>query len=1021
MLIRLIFVSLLLLAGAFAADTSVVIDGVTGNNVYPAGAPWDSLNDLRCEARIHDMQNLPSAGNFQRIWECGGIAFKYGLTGTTNIAAEMSSALVQLDVTGRTDFFVRAQRVCSTGRLYLEIWDWDGSNYATANTPSNVPTCPSSVESTSKPIGHANTDARVAWVKMYSTTLGIGSPPPTQFESGAIAYWKFDNNLTNEVAGVTTTLSGATYAATPTRSPIAIPKSNSPVQATWQTFPVVRAGTTVTLKASDSLILGDTAGFSCIWQQLTGPTTLTIAGRKSCTPSLSGFVFGEYTVQLSITDGSGNQSAPTVFTIGSVATDSKGIVVVPNADHDFLLGPMVPIGYAEQPYYDERNVAFLDKMQTLLDTVGGDLNAGDTWNHQLSGSIYVTGSGTVGDRSIVLGSGTTFQDTFCASNGTLPHAPGIPFDTFSVNTSTSVVTVTTNTGLYTTATPVRVRSAGTLPTGLSATTTYYVRLASGGSFRLATTNADTSLVTLTDSGTGTTEIYQDKGPRIVVWSPLSATVFDSALRGRVFYEVASCDSQTQITLKTPYYATSHVLSGSGLAYSYMDLDTISVWGFSNNPFNYYDGAMAAYSLYYRTGLTRYLTLARRIADEWFQYPMLSAGATYSDYTGTFNTQSTGQKRNMALVGLTMRMKDGRPEMLPGLSNIYENVRSGGGAGGAFLPDNNAEIKDVRESAYEMQFMSLCAKFASNSGHITNLKTNCTTTLNNMISVRYNNFQRTKTGGQIWFGMPAANMGDAAYTGTVGTMPYMLTITMHGLDLAVRTLEELGGTTNVATATLARTFIAGLGEYLRVSGKAPTGIYIATEFDTCPTGAGGSAGSCANFYDRGWGLEAGGGFAVPYAYSGYTNTALKTVGQDLNCEIYGNPAFDSSTGCSDSSFLNQSVAGNTYYFASTTFFSKWVGQNFGNSHNWAVSAHHRGAPDAVNTVSYTIPFTPSTVHPSADRIRWTTVQPDGITGTGTCTAAPCTISYDRRKGPVRVLREYMNSSGLVLRTGTISRP
>lgn len=87
------------------------------------------------------------------------------------------------------------------------------------------------------------------------------------------------------------------------------------------------------------------------------------------------------------------------------------------------------------------------------------------------------------------------------------HAPDLSSQVFTTNfaVSTSILT-TTSAVQYGTGSPVRVSTAGTLPTGLSATTTYYSKYLSATTLALYPTIADalasTNVVTFSTDGTG---------------------------------------------------------------------------------------------------------------------------------------------------------------------------------------------------------------------------------------------------------------------------------------------------------------------------------------------------------------------------------------------------------------------------------------------------------------------------------------------------------------------------------------
>ena len=72
--------------------------------------------------------------------------------------------------------------------------------------------------------------------------------------------------------------------------------------------------------------------------------------------------------------------------------------------------------------------------------------------------------------------------------------------------------------------------------------------------------------------------------------------------------------------------------------------------------NYYDQAAVQYQNYFRTGDSRYLEYARKVADSWWQCAQIGEGKV--DPSASFAPRSVG------LLGLMLRALDDRPEMWP---------------------------------------------------------------------------------------------------------------------------------------------------------------------------------------------------------------------------------------------------------------------------------------------------------------------------------------------------------------------
>jgi hypothetical protein len=129
-----------------------------------------------------------------------------------------------------------------------------------------------------------------------------------------------------------------------------------------------------------------------------------------------------------------------------------------------------------------------------------------------------------------------------------------PTPTFTVNTGTNVLTFSASHGLAT-AHPLRVKSSGSLPGGLSAAATYYAGNITGTTCTLHTSSASATLgtgaVDITTAGTGTHTL---NGAYVIG----TGTAFDTALSANQYiyiddltsktYRIATVESATAIVL-----------------------------------------------------------------------------------------------------------------------------------------------------------------------------------------------------------------------------------------------------------------------------------------------------------------------------------------------------------------------------------------------------------------------------------------------------------------------------------------
>lgn len=179
----------------------------------------------------------------------------------------------------------------------------------------------------------------------------------------------------------------------------------------WAPDITVRAAKTTQLQANVSNVSGN---LTLSWKQLSGPTTLRWTSKTVPSPTISGTVFGEYSVSVTAADATGVTTADLTF--GSVPSDDAGVVTPPNNDVAFLFAPMIRWGASPWPWLDERNRALADGFENLIIN-NPNFNASD-WNTPLSGTITSTfGSFTIN------GAGTAFQQDFCGGVGNTTPLP----------------------------------------------------------------------------------------------------------------------------------------------------------------------------------------------------------------------------------------------------------------------------------------------------------------------------------------------------------------------------------------------------------------------------------------------------------------------------------------------------------------------------------------------------------------------------------------------------------------------
>ena len=351
--------------------------------------------------------------------------------------------------------------------------------------------------------------------------------------------------------------------------------------------------------------------------------------------------------------------------IGAVNTDERGIVITGNPAMDIALGPLSMWGTSPWPWYDITEMADADSLYSLVTTppTFGQTPASGTIT-ALNSISTVTGVGTnfyhdLTDCDPNSGSGSAFS---CTSN--VPYASladiGLRDRYFvpDVNCSGSPTLNINGTAAL------AVYNAGSnTPASWTAGTIYQIYLqgcmTSGGagcnpggpwiattSFAGGTTVLDSSFhiqqctaggtsggnpPAWNDSGGVTTDgsvTWQDQGLAFYTITPGYPLVWfwwnapDGPDTGRIWMNVSQINSPTSFTIYGGGYVGPTAQS-AGIQYSSPSMPELGIYwnyvGQPSNNLNYYDVVHGLYKLYYRTNLTKYLTEARTLADNWYKY------------------------------------------------------------------------------------------------------------------------------------------------------------------------------------------------------------------------------------------------------------------------------------------------------------------------------------------------------------------------------------------------------------------
>lgn len=243
--------------------------------------------------------------------------------------------------------------------------------------------------------------------------------------------------------------------------------------------------------------------------------------------------------------------------------------------------------------------------------------------------------------------------------------------------------------------------------------------------------------------------------------------------------IAGCADDTHVTMTAPYPTTPWnalpdcSMGCGGLSFTYLwDGDTGgSVWGYSPAPANYYDNVAGFYTLYYRTGITDYLTSARLLADEWWEHPSIDQGTGCNLLQANYD--SCWQRRQIAVLGLVMRALDGRPDMWPGLRIIWDRFR--------YYISNyfvtNGVLDDIREDAYVLAMVAECGLVEPDPSQ----KQQCQDTLVNSTGPVWSKYQGADGGWEAFYSGGPTSITSLAGSGSVSVTHNSATVTGVGTN------------------------------------------------------------------------------------------------------------------------------------------------------------------------------------------------------------------------------------------------
>jgi hypothetical protein len=359
--------------GPLFAGQSWVTGNATGaqiasnSSVPPVNIPfcksiaWDVVP--QAIGSFYFFQGNPFTGTalplyFEAIAAGGGVQLAVGFTGETGVSG-LGQALASFQINGTPGnalFGWACHDMAAFGGTntdYVGLYDINGKVVAQASqTYTSVATISTSGWQISG--GNGSEAWHVAFERICTgeAAIPLWKTIPKTFGGcplgNELLEWKFDGTLADSSGhGYTASISGAggttpTYAPTLFQGPVAILKTANP--PVWTYIAPMRAGEPNQLDCTSSYTQSDTSNaVSCFWQVLSGPSTPTFDNRRALQPTLTGLVFGDYLVQLTVTDVAG-LSATATADIGAVGTDSNRVVVQASPDADVIFGPMIELG-----------------------------------------------------------------------------------------------------------------------------------------------------------------------------------------------------------------------------------------------------------------------------------------------------------------------------------------------------------------------------------------------------------------------------------------------------------------------------------------------------------------------------------------------------------------------------------------------------------------------------------------------------------------------------------------------------
>lgn len=350
---------LLLLLFVPLAHAGLSIEG--GNSqIINSSIPTTTTN--RVEAYVDSYTVPPGLGTYHLLdgnaagWQ---VHLLYNnVLQITNTWDTTTAGYVGPDLTGVPAFYLRLQHDPTNSVDLIEVWDTSNHRLFFQSVPFTA-TAPSG---TGMQTSFGGEGVRTyGFLRMHNTLVAANSRQPVTVDNANRVFeWKFDGGGAAPTVGTLADASGngytasasagATYSTTLYQNVISVLTTSNP--PAWGNIISQRAGSGLALDGTNSFSQNDsTSAVSYFWQQLSGPNALLWDSHTSGAPRPKGNIWGDYNMQLVVTDAGGLQSTSTAH-IGSVAMDANNVVVQWAPYTDDLFGPMIGFGYNPWGYPD---------------------------------------------------------------------------------------------------------------------------------------------------------------------------------------------------------------------------------------------------------------------------------------------------------------------------------------------------------------------------------------------------------------------------------------------------------------------------------------------------------------------------------------------------------------------------------------------------------------------------------------------------------------------------------------------